>query len=170
MLDEDASRPREIAQRAELPRRVIHTRDVLVGWPQSGLLEEAEVVIVAAAGDTHERGVRIAMRDLEAEHVAIEAHAALDVRDPQHEMLQALARALAPAPPTQGAGVWATSAIDGGVAVSSHPAGRLKISPAASWKPSGRPAAWNVAAISSISPTKRHAFLTLAATARSERP
>src|SRR5919201_3454795 len=44
------------------------------------------------------------------------------------------------------------------------------MSPAASWKPSGSPAAANVAAISSISPTKRHAFLILAATARSERP
>ena len=85
----------------------------------SVVLEQPEVVIVAAPRDPHERGLRRAVRDLEAEHVAVEALAAPDVGDPEHEMLQ---------PPdaqaAHGASVLATSAIDGGVAVSFQPASR----------------------------------------------
>ncbi len=76
-------------------------------------------MVVAAPRDPHERRLRNAVRDLEAEHVAVEALAALDVGDPEHEMLQ---------PPdaeaAHGASVLATSAIDGGVAVSFQPASR----------------------------------------------
>src|SRR5437763_298004 len=50
------------------------------------------------------------MRDLEAEHVTIEPHAALDVRHPQHQVLQPLE----PDAGAHGASVLATSAIDGG--------------------------------------------------------
>src|SRR5262245_38836659 len=39
MLDEEAARPREIGERAHLPRRVVHAGDVLVGCSQSRLLE-----------------------------------------------------------------------------------------------------------------------------------
>src|SRR5207244_13058032 len=86
-VDQPAPRPREIRQRADLPRRVVHARRVLVGLAHSRLLEEAEVVVVAAPRDPHERRLRITVRDLEAEHVAIEALAASDVGDPEHEML-----------------------------------------------------------------------------------
>jgi 2-keto-4-pentenoate hydratase/2-oxohepta-3-ene-1,7-dioic acid hydratase in catechol pathway len=118
-LDQREARPREVGEILHLPCRVVHARGALVGLAQSRLLEQPEVVIVAAPRDPHERGLRITMRDLEAEHVAVEALAAPYVGDPEHEMLQ---------PPdaqaAHGASVLATSAIDGGVAVSFQPASR----------------------------------------------
>src|SRR2546421_2306738 len=89
-LDQPLAGAREIGQLGHFPRRVVHARHALVGRTQSRLLEEAQVVIVAAARDREERGVGIATLHLEAQHVAVEAHAALDVTHPQHEMLQAL--------------------------------------------------------------------------------
>src|SRR5512132_1225337 len=89
-LDEPLPRAGEVGELGDFPGGVIHARHALVGRAQRRLLEEPQVVIVAAAGNRQERGVRIAALDLEAEHVAVEAHAALDVADPQHEVLQAL--------------------------------------------------------------------------------
>src|SRR5213079_2029667 len=71
-------------------RRVVHARGALVGRRHAGLLEQAEVVIVGAAGNPQERRRRVTGFHLEAEHVGVEAHAALDVRHPQHQVLQAL--------------------------------------------------------------------------------
>src|SRR5213593_420152 len=47
-------------------------------------------MVVPGAGDLQEGRVRIESLDLEAHDVAVEAHAALDVRDPQDQVLQPL--------------------------------------------------------------------------------
>ena len=52
------------------------------------LLEQPEMVVVDAAGDLQERGVRIPHLHLEAQDVAIEAHAPLDVRYPEDQVLE----------------------------------------------------------------------------------
>src|SRR5437764_298070 len=88
-LDESLAGAGQVGQLGDFPGGVIHAGHSLVGRPQARLLEETEVVVVAAAGNREEGGARIATLDLEAEHVAVEAHAALDVADPQHEVLQA---------------------------------------------------------------------------------
>ena len=89
-LEQPLARAREVGELGDFPGGVVHARHALVGRPQAGLLEQAEVVVVAAAGNREEGGVRIAALDLEAEHVAVKAHAALDVAHPQHEVLEAL--------------------------------------------------------------------------------
>src|SRR5258705_10860491 len=48
------------------------------------------MVILAAARDAQEGRVRVARLHLEAEDVAVEAHAAVDVGDPEHEVLEPL--------------------------------------------------------------------------------
>src|SRR5687767_11289261 len=82
------SRVIEIAQLTDLPRRVVHARHALVRRPDPGLLEQSEIVIVPAAGDAEKRRLRALRLHLEAEHVPVEPHAALDVGDPQHEVLE----------------------------------------------------------------------------------
>src|SRR5262249_12233099 len=62
----------------------------LVRARHPGLLEEAQVVIVGRAGNLQEGRVRVALRHLEAEELAVEVHAALHVRHPEHEVLEAL--------------------------------------------------------------------------------
>src|SRR5262249_908591 len=82
--------PRQIGELVDLPGRVIHPRDPLVRARHARLLEQAEVVVVRRARDLQEGGVGIAPLDLEADHLAVEAHASLDIRDPEHQMLQTL--------------------------------------------------------------------------------
>ena len=60
------------------------------GRRHARLLEQAEVVVVGAAGNLHEGRVRIPPLHLEAQHVAVEPHAPVDVRDPQDEVLEPL--------------------------------------------------------------------------------
>src|SRR5207253_9538438 len=68
----------------------ILARNPRVGAGAAGLLEQAEIVIVRRSGDLQRRGVRRTPLDLEAHDVAIEAHAALDVRNPEDQVLQPL--------------------------------------------------------------------------------
>src|SRR5206468_8934633 len=89
-VDESLTRPRQVGEVIDLPGGVIHARDPLVGARHAGLLEQAEVVIVRRSRDLQERGGRIATLDLEAHDVAVEAHAALDVRHPENQVLQPL--------------------------------------------------------------------------------
>jgi len=86
-LGEPLARAREVGQVADLPRRVVHARHALVGTGHARLLEQAEMVVVGGSGDLQEGRVRIASLDLEAHDVAVEAHAALDVSDPQDQVL-----------------------------------------------------------------------------------
>jgi len=86
--DEPLARPRQIRQLADLPGRVVHARNVLVRSTDTGVLEEAEVMIVDRSRDLQERRLRIPALDLEAEHVDVEPHAALDVGDVEDEVLQ----------------------------------------------------------------------------------
>src|SRR5205823_7920398 len=74
----------------DLPGRVIHARDALVGARHARLLEQAEVVIVRGARNLQERGGRMTSLDLEAHDVAVEPRTALDVRDPENQVLQLL--------------------------------------------------------------------------------
>src|SRR5262249_60432600 len=74
----------------DLPRGVVHARDAFVRPQYPRLLEEPEVMIVWRPGDLQERRVRVAPLDLEAHHVAVEPHASLDARHPEHDVLQPL--------------------------------------------------------------------------------
>src|ERR1700738_3636426 len=47
-------------------------------------------MVLAAPRNAQERRVRVARLHLEAEDVAVEAHAAIDVRHPEHQVLQPL--------------------------------------------------------------------------------
>src|SRR5262249_21317162 len=67
-----------------------HAHRALVGPRDARLLEEPQVMVFGAARDAQERRVGIAGFHLEAEHVTVEPHAALDVGDPEHEVLQPL--------------------------------------------------------------------------------
>src|SRR4029453_6983413 len=89
-VDESPTRAREVGEGVDLPGRVIHAGDALVGERHAGLLEQPEVVIVRRSRDLQERGGRMAPLDLEAHDVAVEAHAALDVRNPEDQVLQPL--------------------------------------------------------------------------------
>src|SRR5262245_29505268 len=89
-LEEPPAGASQVSQLADLPRRVIHARDALVRRADPPLLEQPEVVIVGRAGNPEERAPGPLGLHLEAEHLRVEAHAPLDVRHPQHEMLQAL--------------------------------------------------------------------------------
>src|SRR6185369_854566 len=89
-LDQALLGPGQIGQLADLPRRVIHARHALIGRAHARLLEQPEVVIVAGARDRQKGRVRVATLDLEADDLAVEAHAALDIGHPEHQVLQAL--------------------------------------------------------------------------------
>jgi SAM-dependent methyltransferase len=89
-VDQPPARAGEIGQLADLPGGVIHPRRPLVRSPDAGLLEQAEVVVVGTAGDLEEGRVRVPHRDLEAQEVAVEAHAPLHVRHPQDQVLEPL--------------------------------------------------------------------------------
>src|SRR5262245_45866285 len=79
----------EIGERAYFPGGVIHPGHALVGRRDARLLEKAQVMVVGRARNLQERGVGTAMLDLEAEEIAVEADAPLDVRHPEHEVLEA---------------------------------------------------------------------------------
>src|SRR5215468_222677 len=89
-VEQALARAAEVGDLAHLPRRVIHARHLLVGSAHTGLLKEAQVVIVGRAGNLQEGRVGIALGHLEAEELAVEMHAALHVRHPEDEVLQAL--------------------------------------------------------------------------------
>src|SRR4030095_9175278 len=88
-LDQPPLRGDEGGEGADLPGRVIHARDALVGRVHARLLEEPQVMVVGRAGDLEERGVGVAVLDLEPEEIAVEADAPLHVRHPEHEVLEA---------------------------------------------------------------------------------
>ena len=67
---------------------MVQARHALVGLRHARLLEEAQVVVVVGAGDPQEDRAGTPPLHLEAEHLAVEAHAALDVRDPQDQVLK----------------------------------------------------------------------------------
>src|SRR5512141_773033 len=69
---------------------MVHARHALVGLLRALLLEQAQVMIVLRTGDLEEGRVGIPLRHLETQQIAVEADAALRVRNPQHEVLQAL--------------------------------------------------------------------------------
>ena len=87
--DEPLASARQVHQVADLPRRVVHPGDALVGTTDAGVLEQAEVMIVGCVGDLEERRLRIPALNLEAQHVDVEVSAALDVGDVEDEVLQA---------------------------------------------------------------------------------
>src|SRR6266542_2815476 len=89
-LDEPRPRPRQVGDLADLPGGVIHPRHALIGRGHAWLLEEAQMMVVEAARDLHEGRAGIPPFHLEAQHVAIEAHAALDVRHEEDEVLEPL--------------------------------------------------------------------------------
>jgi hypothetical protein len=89
-VDESPTRARQVGELVDLPRGVIHARHALVRLPHARLLEQAQVVIVRRARNFQERGVRIAALHLEADDVAIKRDAALDIRDPEHQVLEPL--------------------------------------------------------------------------------
>src|SRR2546422_1190350 len=89
-LDQPLSRAHQVGDVADLPGRVVHARHPLVGPLHARLLEQAQVMIVRAAGDPQEDRIRVPRLDLEAQHVAVEAQAPLDVRHPQDQMLESL--------------------------------------------------------------------------------
>ena len=68
---------------------MIHAGDAFAGAPDAGVLEQAEMMIVGRARDLEERSAREAALHLEAQHVEVEARAALDVGDVEDQMLQA---------------------------------------------------------------------------------
>src|SRR4030095_5548953 len=86
-LDESPPRADEVGDLADLPSRVVHAGPPLVG-PSRRLLEEAQVMVVERAGNLEEGRVRILLRHLEAEEIAVEVDASLHVGYPEDEMLQ----------------------------------------------------------------------------------
>src|SRR5574338_779642 len=88
--DEPAARADQVGQLAHLPRGVVHAHRALVHAVHARLGEQTEMVVLAAARDAEERGVGIAGLHLEAQHVAVEAHASVHVGDPEHQVLQSL--------------------------------------------------------------------------------
>src|SRR5688572_19075898 len=89
-LDQAALGAHQICQLPHLPGGVVHARHALVRRRHPRLLEEAQVMVVGAAGDAQEGRARVPRLHLEAQDVHVEAHAALHVRDPEHEVLEPL--------------------------------------------------------------------------------
>src|SRR5438128_3190125 len=87
--DQPLPRARQVGEVTDLPGRVIHAGDAFAGAPDAGVLEQAEMMIVGRARDLEERSTREAALHLEAQHVEVEARAALDVGDVEDQMLQA---------------------------------------------------------------------------------
>src|SRR5712691_9059680 len=89
-VDEAPPGTHQIGQLAHLPGRVVHAHRAIVGSGDAGLLEEAQVMVLGAPRDAQERRIGISRLHLEAEDVAVEPHAALDVGHPEHQVLQPL--------------------------------------------------------------------------------
>src|SRR4030095_6006103 len=89
-LHQPALGAHEVRQLGHLPGGVVHPRDALVRRCPAPLLEHAKRMVVGAAGDAEEGRARIPRLHLEAQHVHVEADAALHVRDPEDEMLEPL--------------------------------------------------------------------------------
>jgi hypothetical protein len=66
---------------------MVDPRRALVRRGDAHLLEETEVMVVGAARNPQEGRSRVSRLHLEAQHVAVEADTALDVGDPQDQVL-----------------------------------------------------------------------------------
>jgi hypothetical protein len=82
----------EVGERLDLPREVVEPDGAVAGTRRAGL-EQAEVVVVGGVPPAQERPAReVERQPLEAEDVAVEGDAALDVRDEQDGVVQAADR------------------------------------------------------------------------------